>query len=190
MKKGLITMEKKVRALAVIAGIGALLASMVAGGSAVAAEPTPETPYGATVADPAGLDGPLYLAGDDGSMTLVGRDGVVDSGGRTPRAGCSWTSMTVPVGGAWYTSVDGCSLIGATATATHAYKYEVDSNSKGNPCVQGRGYKKVGTSWSANYEAIGCGKSGSKSITIGNVITVSKVKAQSIGATGTALVFQ
>jgi hypothetical protein len=86
--------------------------------------------------------------------------------------------------------VDGCSLIGATAKAAHVYKYEVNSNSKGNPCVQGRGYKKAGTSWSPQFSPIGCGNKGSKNITIGNVITVSKVKAQSIGATGTALVFQ
>ncbi|UAJ80710.1 hypothetical protein IT072_06775 [Leifsonia sp. ZF2019] len=183
-------MKKTVRGLAASLGGAALVASLLTGGAATAAEPDSGAPYGAVIADPAGLSGPLYLAGEDGSATLVGSDGTIGAAGRTSRAGCSWTNMAVPAGGAWYTSVDGCSLIGATATATHAYKYQVDANSKGNPCVQGRGYKKVGTSWSANYEAIGCGKSGSKNITIGNVITVSKVKAQSIGATGTALVFQ
>ncbi|RDV45037.1 hypothetical protein DOE76_09920 [Leifsonia sp. ku-ls] len=155
-----------------------------------ASESTPSNPYGATVVDEAGLSGPLYLSDEEGESTLVGRDGKVGLTVNPVAAGCSWTNMTVPLGGAWYTSVDGCSLIGATNTATHLYKYEVDSNSKGNPCVQGRGYTKVGTSWSASYQAIGCGKSGSKTITIGNVITVSKVKAQSIGTTGTALVFQ
>lgn len=39
------------------------------------------------------------------------------------------------------------------------------------------------------YVAIGCGSYGAKSVRIGNVITTAKVKGQSIGTTGTSLVF-
>lgn len=169
-------------------GVALAAMSVLGGTPATASEPT--NPFGATVVDDAGLSGPLYLADEHGESTLVGSNGKVMSTINPLAAGCSWTNMTVPAGGTWFTSVDGCSLIGATNSASHLYKYEVDSKSQGNPCVQGRGYSKTGTSWSASYQPIGCGKSGSKTITIGNVITVSKVKAQSIGTVGTALFFQ
>jgi hypothetical protein len=183
-------MRFSTRAGALGAGVALVALSVFSVTSANASESTPSNPYGATVVDDAGLSGPLYLSDENGESTLVGRDGKVTPTANPLAAGCSWTNMTVPLGGAWYTSVDGCSLIGATNSATHLYKYEVDSKSQGSPCVQGRGYTKSGTSWTASYQPIGCGKSGSKTITIGNVITVSKVKAQSTGATGTALVFQ
>ncbi|MGJ4845163.1 hypothetical protein [Leifsonia sp. Le1] len=139
------------------------------------------------------LTGPVFIADEHGGLTSANIDESRHTAVANPRgaraSGCNWYRMTIPVGGAWYTSVDGCSLIGINDSAAHIYGWEVDPNSHGNPCMQGRGYNKVGSTWTAQYVAIGCGSYGAKSVRIGNVITTAKVKGQSIGATGTSLVF-
>lgn len=133
------------------------------------------------------LDGPLVAVDENGTeypAVIQGGQVLVDA---QPLAGCSWYNMVIPVGGAWYNSVNGCSLIGFDATSKHYYQWVVDPNSNGTACMQGRGYKKVGVSWVEAYYGLGCGSNGSGNLTIGNVITNAKVKGQSIGTTGTSL---
>jgi hypothetical protein len=86
---------------------------------------------------------------------------------RENAAACSWYTMAIPVGGAWYTSVPGCSLVGFDAQSRHLYQWVVDPHSNGTACLQGRGYKKVSVSWQEQYSGIGCGTGGN--VVIGNV---------------------
>lgn len=168
---------------------GAILAAAGAAPAIAAGNDTVDI-SGIQVENGTPLGGPAFLVDEDGSMQPVTIDRTGDTASPSrARAGCDWYRMAVPVGGAWYTSVDGCSLIGTTASAAHIYGWEVDPHSNGNPCMQGRGYTKVGSSWVANWVALGCGSAGAKKVTIGNVITTAKVKGQSIGQFGTALVF-
>lgn len=126
--------------------------------------------------------------GDGRRAEIVG-DGEVAIDDSAPVV-CSWYTFAVPIGGAWYTSVDGCSLVGFDGSSRHQYAWVVDPRSNGTACLQGRGYVKNGVSWQERYEGLGCGKDGGASVVIGNVITNAKVKGQSIGASGTAMRWQ
>lgn len=180
-------MKKLRTAIAILGGLVLASAGAVPAG---AAETDTIDISGLQVEQGTPIDGPAFLLDEEGSMQpmTIDRTGETASPSRA-RAGCNWYRMAIPVGGAWHTSVDGCSLIGTTASAAHIYGWEVDPHSNGNPCMQGRGYTKVGSSWVANWVALGCGSAGAKKVTIGNVITTAKVKGQSIGQFGTALVF-
>lgn len=171
--------------------IGAAMCVLMLAGSseaAMAASALPGVDLDQVYITPdARLSGEVFLLDNEGNETPVsiGDDGTVKTSPE-PR-GCAWYNMAIPVGGGWYTSVDGCSLIGTTNGAQHTYEFAVDPNSHSNACVTGRGYKKVGTSWQPQYQGIGCGSSGAGTVTIGNVATVGKVQAQSIGSTGSAI---
>jgi len=134
------------------------------------------------------------------SVTLVKEDGrrtdlaLVDVTNKAALASC-WRTWIAPGNAAWHTSVDGCALIGATATATAGYSWTVDWNSLGAACLKGRGYYYQsypgGGSWYQIYRAIGCGSSGTSgggSVLWGNVASVKKVQmlatSSPIGAAG------
>jgi hypothetical protein len=138
----------------------------------------------------ANLSGPLFVVDENGnqySATL--KDDHTVTYKTEVSAGCSWYNMVVPFGGAWHTSVNGCSLIGVNNSATHEYRWDVDNNSKGIACLKGRGYYLDGY-WREKWDNLGCGKGANQLVTIGKVITVAKVQGQSIGSTGTALFWQ
>lgn len=132
---------------------------------------------------------PVFVVDENGTEypATVNDDQTVTFTPDDQSAACAWYNMVVPWGGRWYTSVDGCSLIGVNDNATHLYEWVVDPNSNGTVCMQGRGYYKIGVSWEPNWTDIGCGTVGGSYVTIGKVYTVAKVQGSSIGTTGTVL---
>lgn len=167
---------------------------------AVTADGTPTDTSSTTELDISGhqvaadfkFDGRLIAVDHEGNKfaATVGPKSDVAVIDRENVAACSWYTMAIPVGGAWYTSVPGCSLVGFDAQSKHLYQWVVDPHSNGTACLQGRGYKKVGVSWQEQYSGIGCGTGGNGNVVIGNVITNAKVMGRSIGTTGTGLQWQ
>lgn len=155
--------------------------------------------------------GPVTVIDDRGvvsvdSVTLEGAAGeqrALEPAGRlaseplAPSAALAscWRNWVAPGSASWYTSVDGCSLIGVTSTAMAGYSWTVDWASLGSACLKGRGYYYLswpgGGSWYQTYRSVGCGASGSSgggSVLWGNVASVKKVQmyatSSPIGAAG------
>lgn len=156
---------------------------------------------------------PISIENRDGSYVPVLPDGtsleVGDTlstaqarsieGAETPAPGvvsaaaCSWTNFVWPGTGATYTSSDGCGLIGFDIYATHYYEWQKDAFSSGRACNEGRGYKKIrnATSYSVYWAGLGCGTSGAATVSIGEVITVAKIRGSAPSAPiGVAGVFR
>lgn len=137
----------------------------------------------------------IELVQADGESTSVP---TADTSSKAARAGCNWYTWVAPGTGTWYTSVNGCSFIGFTATAQVGYQWTVDLNSNGAACIKGRGYQYLswpgGGGYSEFYGGLGCGSGGSHgggALPWGNVASTKKIKMQSYSQpSGAAGMFQ
>ncbi|WP_344772078.1 hypothetical protein [Brevibacterium ammoniilyticum] len=93
-----------------------------------------------------------------------------------------------PVGSIWGKAArSNCAFIGTTKTVKKTYRWDVSGWSNGRVCVKVRGYNtKAKEFWASG----GCGKSGSVTVSWGNVSSVPALKAKSLTTAGVPVDFQ
>lgn len=84
----------------------------------------------------------------------------------------------------WMESTNGCGIIGASKNANYRYGWTKDRyylNVAPDACVQGRGYSYNLSVQEPLWFNAGCGANGEVVATIGNRITVAKIRGRTMG---------
>ncbi|MHA6694650.1 hypothetical protein [Homoserinimonas sp. A520] len=106
-----------------------------------------------------------------------------------PMAACSWKNWVAPAGGAYYQSVAGCYVIGASTSTQVGYNISINTSTVAGACGQALGYKLVpgsnGSYYYAGYwQALGCKNPGQLiqgTVNWGNVAASKRVLMASTG---------